>query len=58
MKVRIVRISDDYELNIRYTDEIAEEEEMSDIELDEMENGLRTMGRWYLDSNRMIFPVK
>lgn len=30
MKVRILRIADDFELNIRYTDGIAEDESMTD----------------------------
>ncbi len=37
--------------NVRYTDEIAENENMTDEEADYMENCLKTNGRFYLNCN-------
>jgi hypothetical protein len=58
MRCRIVRASDDYELNIRDTDEIAEDRGMSDADLAHMVNHLRTQGRFWLDADTIVFPVK
>lgn len=57
MKVRIVRDSDSYELGVRYTDEIGEDEGMSEQQIIEMECVLRNQGRFWLDSERILFPA-
>ena len=58
MRCRIVRAIDDYELNIRDTDEIAEDQGMTDADLAHMIECLQTRGRFYLDVDTIVFPVK
>ncbi len=50
MKVRIIRAIDDFEINIRYTDEIAEDLGMSDHELLAMEDELQRFDRFWIDA--------
>lgn len=54
MRCRIVRASDEYELNIRDTDAIGEAEGMTDEQIDAMEETLRRDGRYWLDADRIV----
>jgi hypothetical protein len=49
MRCNIKRASDDYILNVRDTDAIAEEYGMSDEEATRMELELKKVGRYWLD---------
>jgi len=53
-----MRVSDDYVLNVRHTDEIGEEYGMADSEIDAMEERLKKYGRYYLNSETMVLPVR
>lgn len=52
MRCNILRASDDYVLNVRDTDAIAEEYGMTDSEADRMEGELRRVGRYWLDAGQ------
>jgi len=58
MRCKIMRVSDDYVLNVRHTDEIGEEYGMADSEIDAMEERLKKYGRYYLNSETMVLPVR
>jgi hypothetical protein len=58
MRCKILRASDDYVLNVRYTDEIADERGMSDAELWEMENQIKAQGRFWLDADTLVMPIR
>jgi hypothetical protein len=51
MRVRILRAIDDHEINVRYTDEIAESLNMTDDELGKMEAELKSVGRFWLSAD-------
>lgn len=56
MKVKVIRIADDYLINIRSTDELLEDGFFrSEAECEEAEACLRKVGRWYRDSETMLF---
>lgn len=58
MKVKVVRVSDDYVLNIRHTDELLEAGVFKDeAECTEAERAIKKVGRWYVDSETVLFPV-
>jgi hypothetical protein len=44
--------------NIRYTDEIAEHYGMSDDELARMDGELKHAGRYHIDAQTCIWPVR
>ena len=50
MRCNILRASDDYVLNVRDTDAIAEEYGMTDAQARAMETELKRMGRFWLDA--------
>ena len=58
MRCRILRASDDYELNIRDTDAIGESQGMTDEQIDAMEDVLRREGRYWLDADTIVRPVR
>jgi hypothetical protein len=58
MKCRILRASDDYELNVRHTDEIAEAEGMTDQQICRMEAELKQVGRYWLNADTYVVPVR
>ena len=57
MRCRILRASDDYELNRRDTDEIGESWGFTDAQIDEMEAILRRDGRFWLDADTIVRPA-
>lgn len=58
MKVRIIRIADDYLLNVRYTDELLEDGTFTTEEdMLKAESALKKVGRWYVDGETMLFPA-
>ena len=58
MRCRILRMLDDYELDVRRTDEIGEAEGMADQQIFAMEDELKRIGRYWLDADRYVVPVK
>jgi hypothetical protein len=58
MKVRIRRAIDDYEINVRYTDEIGESEGMTDQQISAMEDEIKSVGRYWLDADRYVVPAR
>jgi hypothetical protein len=46
------------EQNIRYTDEIAEHYGMSDEELARMDHELKQIGRYHIDGETCIWPLR
>lgn len=58
MRCRILRAVDDYELNIRDTDAIGESQGMTDEQIDAMEDVLRREGRYWLDADTIVRPVR
>ncbi len=59
MKVKVVRISDDYVLNIRNTDELLDDGVFkSEAECSEAENAIKKVGRWYVNAETVLFPVR
>lgn len=58
MRCEILRASDDYVLNVRYPDEIGEERGMSDAEIAAMERELKKVGRFWLDAETFVRPVR
>ena len=58
MKVKVIRISDDFLINIRTTDELLEDGFFrSEAECEEAESCLRRVGRWYRDAEMMLFKA-
>lgn len=58
MKVRVIRIADDYLLNVRNTDELLDSGVFpSEEEMLKAETALKRVGRWYLDDETMLFPA-
>lgn len=57
MRCKILRASDDYILNIRDMDAIAEEYAMDDSAAYAMERELKTVGRFWLDADTYAKPV-
>ena len=58
MRCKILRASDDYVLNIRHTDEIAEENGMTETETCAMERELKTVGRFWLNAETYVKPER
>lgn len=58
MRCNVLRASDDYVLNVRDTDAIAEEYGMTDEQWRDMERELKVMGRYWLDANTFARPVR
>mgnify|MGYP003656702313 CR=1 FL=1 len=57
MNVRIIRIADDYVLNVRHTDDLLEQGVFKDeAECLKAEAALKKVGRWYLDAETMLLP--
>lgn len=56
MKVNVLRQPDDYLLNVRHTDEIAEQYGMTDAEAAHMENQLKTSGRFWINADILLMP--
>ncbi len=58
MKVKIVRISDDHLLNIRYTDELIASSDPGSLkdeaECEKAERAIKTVGRYYLSADLML----
>ncbi len=60
MKVRIEFTNEAGEIseeNVRWTDEIAEAQGMSDEEFEKMESELRSPGRYWIDAQRCAYPL-
>lgn len=58
MKVRVIRIADDHLINIRHTDELLEDGTFKDeAECEKAEAELKKVGRWYVNSEILLFPV-
>lgn len=57
MKVKIIRIADDYVLNIRYIDELIGNELEDDAEADKAESAIKTVGRYYLSADIMLIAA-
>lgn len=58
MKVRVIRIADDHLINIRHTDELLENGTFKDeSECEKAEAKLKKVGRWYVNSEILLFPV-
>jgi hypothetical protein len=58
MRCNILRASDDYVLNVRDTDEIAEEYGMNDSAAYAMECELKKAGRFWLGADTYAAPVR
>lgn len=59
MRVKIIRISDDHVINVRTTDELLEDGTFkNEAECEKAEAALKKVGRWYVDSETMLFPVE
>lgn len=55
MKVKIVRIDDDYVINVRYTDELMEDGTLADEdEIKKAEHCIQKVGRYYLNATLML----
>jgi hypothetical protein len=55
MKVKVVRVSDDFVLNVRYTDELIGQELADEAECDKAEAALKKVGRYYISSEVVLF---
>ena len=54
MKVKIIRIADDYVLNVRYTDELIGHELEDETEADKAESAIKKVGRYYVSADVML----
>lgn len=58
MKVQVIRSSDDYVLNIRYTDELLEQGDLKDeAEADAAERELKKFGRYWISADVYLKPA-
>ncbi len=57
MRCKIIRANDGHLINIRHTDEIAEEYNLNGLDADTMEYQLKNFGRFWLDAETLVKPV-
>jgi hypothetical protein len=58
MKVQIIRVSDDYVLNVRYTDELLEDGTFADeAECNAAERCVKERGKYYLSADTYLKAV-
>lgn len=58
MKVKVTRVSDDYVLTVRYTDELLDAGFFADeAELLDAEKHIKERGRWYKSADICLWPT-